>query len=186
MKFTKYYLLVLLVMTSTSKASTLVISLLDSPALLLEGESTSLIVDVNGTFDNITSMLFTFNFEGDLFDPGEQYTVGPFQLTPYRTSKFAQTNITSSSLDIVRTATTSAHRINDPFLDGFEIFDFTSNIGSMNLSSAFLSIDGSFTQNHVYEPVPIPGAVWLFGTGLLSLGVFSRRRHASNKPDTHK
>jgi hypothetical protein len=72
-----------------------------------------------------------------------------------------------------------------------QLFGFTGNgsptngvesyiLGSVTLSTAgVLSITGNSTTTPPPPPVPLPAAVWLFGSGLLGLVGVSRRRKAS-------
>ena len=82
------------------------------------------------------------------------------------------------------------HENADPFINvgenhywssiGGQIFNFkegTSNLGTSygNLFHAWAVHDGNLSVS----PVPIPAAVWLFGTGILGLIGFSKRRKAA-------
>jgi hypothetical protein len=64
-----------------------------------------------------------------------------------------------------------------------QLFGFTGNGGTGNLQSYILGTAGvdangnlTFTGNAQGAPVPLPAAVWLFGSGLLGLVGVSRRR----------
>jgi hypothetical protein len=55
-----------------------------------------------------------------------------------------------------------------------------SNLQSYILGSATLGADGTLTiTGNSTAPVPLPAAVWLFGSGLMGLVGVSRRRKAA-------
>jgi hypothetical protein len=65
-----------------------------------------------------------------------------------------------------------------------QLFGFTGNAtsGTLNsyiLGSATLAADGTLAINAGTAPVPLPAAVWLFGSGLMGLVGVSRRRKAA-------
>jgi hypothetical protein len=68
----------------------------------------------------------------------------------------------------------------------YQLFGFTgnnsklSNLQSYILGSATLGTDGTLTiTGNSTAPVPLPAAVWLFGSGLMGLVGVSRRRKAA-------
>jgi hypothetical protein len=65
-----------------------------------------------------------------------------------------------------------------------QLFGFTGNAtsGTLNsyiLGSATLAADGTLAITGAAAPVPLPAAVWLFGSGLMGLVGVSRRRKAA-------
>jgi hypothetical protein len=65
-----------------------------------------------------------------------------------------------------------------------QLFGFTGNAvaGTLNsyiLGTVNLAADGTLAINGASAPVPLPAAVWLFGSGLMGLVGVSRRRKAA-------
>ncbi len=74
----------------------------------------------------------------------------------------------------------------ESFGTSYQLFGFTGNGGTGTLQSyilgtASLAANGllTITGNTSSSPVPLPAAVWLFGSGLMGLVGVSRRRKAS-------
>ena len=147
----------------------------NADSLVLNGESLLLTADFSGTFASINTILFNFYYEGDLFDNFEQYMLGPFELSSTLSVRIGKINEYGYSLSSATTGTYGTSPEADLFLDGYQNFFYTAEVGSMNLSSATIVIDGDFTAS----PVPLPTAFWLFGTGLISLLTFIRHKQSS-------
>jgi len=159
----------------------------DTPLILDANSSTwvtpdnslGMTADFGGTFSQLTSLRFTFNFAGNLnnpydnalFNPTESFSFAPYvSLDPLIEDYWViRSNTGDASLASVEIYL-SFGPILELLLDGQQAFNFTSVIGVMNISSASIIAEGNFTPS----PVPLPPAVWLLATGLVAL--WTRRR----------
>lgn len=123
-------------------------------------------------FGTLTDAPNTFNYTGN-----NKFYVNGTQLTGTDyTGNYGDWSSSSQMFQyiIIKQAQYGANPNSDPVCNLYK-YSATGN-DLPNLSSYFR--DGSFKISHVtgYNPVPIPGAVWLLGSGLSALLVARRRR----------
>jgi hypothetical protein len=106
-------------------------------------------------------------------------------LTPLQTSAENSTTVSFSSLAATKYGLWGAADLAPLSSSAVTLFGLTGNAGtgqvqSYILGSASLGTNGTltFTGNST-SPVPLPAAVWLFGSGLMGLVGVSRRRKAA-------
>jgi hypothetical protein len=126
------------------------------------------------------------NYENGLNSDVAQTNGGLFPLTTStETTAAAYTNSQASA-----SAPSKYNMLGAPDLGSvgtpYQLFGFTgnnsklSNLQSYILGSATLGTDGTLTiTGNSPAPVPLPAAVWLFGSGLMGLVGVSRRRKAA-------
>ncbi len=69
--------------------------------------------------------------------------------------------------------------IEDPFsASGLVASVFGSNISYITFSVSVLGGHGLFFDDLTFTPVPVPGAVWLLGSGLVAMFGFKKKRQA--------
>ena len=172
----------LLGFTSVSNAATVETPLIldpNSSTWVTPDNSLGMAVDFGGTFSQLNSLRFTFNFAGNLnnqfdnglFNPGESFYFAPYvSLEPPTLDHWVyRSNVGSESINSVDIYLAFGP-ILELLLDGTQLFDFSSIQGAFDISSVSVSAIGEFTPS----PVPLPPAVWLLGAGLLAL--WTRRR----------
>jgi hypothetical protein len=68
----------------------------------------------------------------------------------------------------------------DPVISAWVGFCTTDEVVYFSLDNVFSGTDGDFSSSGMaYTSVPLPAAVWLFGSGLLGLAGIARRRKAA-------
>ena len=50
--------------------------------------------------------------------------------------------------------------------------------GRLRIGMHVINFDGGGSESFVNNPVPVPAAIWLFGSGLLGLVGIARRKNA--------
>ncbi|MDB6102113.1 MAG: hypothetical protein JWO52_2112 [Gammaproteobacteria bacterium] len=151
------------------------------------GAAKAVFTSANGTATNanVTTKVLTNlqAFENGLNADVTQTTGGLFPLT-----SSTETSAGSVSASIAENRYTFWSSLDFGSLgsSALQLFGFTGNGGTGKLQSyilgtATLDASGNLTiaGNSVAPPVPLPAAVWLFGSGLLGLFGVSRRRAAS-------
>jgi hypothetical protein len=161
---TKIFLL--MVMGSASSSAAIYhadVVLPGTPTNVVDGGSFPLTVDFGQVFSSIDGVQLSGTFSGDLWDVGESWSVSGAggQYNPSGSSR------TSFVLNLNGT-------VPGPFwtglIDGVESFSFGASGGSLDLNSLRVTVDGTVSS------VPIPAAVWLFGSALLGLGALKRAK----------
>ncbi len=146
-----------------------------SQSLVEQDESISMHVNFGGTFDKIDKLTFIFEFADDLFDPGDRFRIGWFPDSsgvPVRYA-YGASNSMSASQPFSMISLISLHGGVDTFLDGAQSFNFSMPDGSVNLSNAYVTADGSFNAQ-VSEPST--GFLLLLGV----LAMFGLQRKTKN------
>jgi hypothetical protein len=106
-------------------------------------------------------------------------------LTPLQTSTENSTTVSYSSLAATKYGLWGAPDLAALGSSAVTLFGLTGNAGtgqvqSYILGSASLAANGTLTfKGNSTSPVPLPAAVWLFGSGLMGLVGVSRRRKAA-------
>jgi hypothetical protein len=151
------------------------------------GAAKAVFTSVNGTAtnSNVLTKTLTGNllpFENGLNSDVVQSTGGLFPLTSASETSSGSVSVGAesrygfwSSLDFASLGGTAMQMF------GFSGNGNTGKLQSYILGSATLDTNGNLTitGNSTPPPVPLPAAVWLFGSGLLGLFGVSRRRTAS-------
>ncbi len=97
-------------------------------------------------------------------------------------SEFSNSSYASVQLKFVDSTGTLLSGTADPLPDYFLLNQFDSVLLSVNQTTfenstlSGYSITGGVLQSSEFSPVPIPAAVWLFGSGLLGLVGVARRK----------
>lgn len=151
------------------------------------GSAKAVFTSLNGTTTNanVTTKVLTnlVAFENGINNDATLSTGGLFPL-----SSATETTSASVSANIAENRYTFWSSIDFGSLgsSALQLFGFSGNGGTGKLQSYILgsaTLDASgnltITGNSVAPPVPLPAAVWLFGSGLLGLFGVSRRRTAS-------
>jgi len=136
--------------------------------------------DVSG-YSSISS--FTFNFDGIHTEPTGQDL---FQLLriganpSFSSVSFATPNgaLLSSSLTLTPGAAASANNLDNYITGGILSVWLASNFGTGPASLIGSSINILEVSGDIVGVVPLPAAIWLFGTAFIGLIGFGRRRKA--------
>jgi hypothetical protein len=160
------------------------------------------ITNAVGFTDSGTPSNFTFALGANLIPPITTVAVGSLSIsgsfadgaadgggaTPFATSLIAQATIEGAGVaDAGPTAVfSSPSDVYGPYTVNYN-FDCTTlgdgQCDSFDLQVSFTGSGGddaiSFTARHEINPIPVPPAVWLFGSGLLGMVGIARRRNAA-------
>jgi hypothetical protein len=151
------------------------------------GAAKAVFTSANGTANNanVTTKVLTNleNFENGLQSDVNNTTGGLFPLT---TASETTSGSVSAGIAENRYGLWGNNDFGALGSSALQLFGFTGNGGTGKLQSYILgtaTLDASgnlmITGNTVTPPVPLPAAVWLFGSGLLGLFGVSRRRAAA-------
>ncbi|QDP02302.1 hypothetical protein [Thalassotalea sp. PS06] len=173
--------LMLFFVFSQSKADVITVELIDSdtPIEVSGDTKVDLIADFDGTFNSISSLLFTFYFEGDLFDKNDEYIVLGFP--DENGPGFGARNSSETSLEVRISGLVTGHPELAFFLDGYQEFQFSMYMGSLNLARATLTATGDFNA----RPALIPEPQSIVLLSLVFCGLLISRRNEPHKKSQH-
>ena len=145
-------------------------------------DGTSMAVDTGSGFEGVTGTFsLTANFTGDgLFDSTGSNVDVNGSSTSYAGPDFLTADLTdfgyqgdTGSLDLLFALTfTSGDFTANGTLGGLHV----SNASALGSWTADWSASGVDVNTAVLAVVPVPAAIWLFGSGILALVGFNRRR----------
>ena len=115
--------------------------------------------------DNEDDTIRLFSLDADVY--GFDVIVDSSGLPPYDTSDIGSANVLLNG-DFVGILSTASPSVSAVFADP----SLTQVIQIVNTDAALLNYD------FITTPVPVPAAAWLFGSGLLGLIGFARRKKA--------
>ena len=147
------------------------------PTMVIAGDAktnVNVTVDFGTTFAFIDSLVFRFQFDDDLFDPGDQFQISNFVSPDGSRSAFAAKNISLNAAVGPSFALIGAgHPPVDLFLDGIESFVFSMLSGSVLLTN--IQVIANVNENNI-KSVDEPSTLILLSLGLL-LVVFINKVH---------
>lgn len=123
------------------------------------------LITATGTFDDSVLVGGTGTIDFSLSSNSLTITVGSISYFESDDNGLPTISLFSGDLDAFNFSTTLDGNSFDSYFNTFDGFD-----------SNGLAINGTWNSTVTLSPVPVPAAVWLFGSGLLGLVGVARRR----------
>jgi hypothetical protein len=130
------------------------------------------VVDADGGFATIIVPLTTYDFDSDVFNLSYSVNVGNYEYTEQTAESFASEFTVDNPAD-VDDVTAFSLEIGDSSFNDLDIsYGNTTGIWSATDGGTGNVVSGTFTVS----AVPVPAAVWMFGSGLIGLIGVKRKK----------